>query len=83
MLPSEIDSLPEYTDVQLLKLYRYALARGWAGTEHEIADQRFKFPEPAALLKLIEQLEERVAKSDAADADTDGGPLGTALASFN
>ena len=63
MTPQQIESLPDYTDAQLLKLYRMALAQGWAGTTRTIGDQTTVFPGPTELLKLITLLETRVASA--------------------
>lgn len=78
MTPDQIDALPDYTDAQILKLYRKALVHGWGGTSRTIDGRSVTFPEPDKLLDLIERLEDRVAE-DGGDGDNNGG---VALAVF-
>lgn len=80
MTPAQIDALGEVaTDAQLITLYRYALANGWAGTSRQINGRMVTFAQPGALLDLIERLEARVAAEDDED---DGSYGGVALAVF-
>lgn len=69
--PDQIDAMPEYTDAQILKLYRKALVLGWGGTTRVIDGRTVTFPPPSQILDLIERLEDRVA-ADSDDADGDG-----------
>ena len=83
LTPEEIDALPDYTDAQLLKLYRSALADlgsdgkaiGHDGRQLTRADEKFVW-------SMIEKLEERVAADDAADSTDVQGVLGIALTRF-
>lgn len=76
--PSEIDAMPDYTDPQLLKVYRYGFAQGWWGQSKTIDGRVWTFPDHGKMLDVIERLEKRVADVD--DDDSDNG--GVALAVF-
>lgn len=73
MTPTEIDNLPDYTDAQLLKLYRYAFAQGWWGQSKSIDGRMWNFGSRKELLEIIDELQRRV------DADDDEDNNGTAL----
>jgi hypothetical protein len=68
---ADIAALPDYTDAQLLKLYRWALANGAAGTSRSINGRAITFPALPSLLSAIEWLEERVQ----AASDGTGGSI--------
>ncbi len=74
---SDITALPTYTDAELLKLYRWAMANGAAGTERQISGRSITFPALPDLMKAVEWLESRAA---AGGTDTTGG--GIALVRF-
>lgn len=65
-----IDGLPDYTNAQLLKLYRWGLANNAAGQTRNVGGTSIAFPSVSDMLKAISYLEGGV---DAADADTNGG----------
>jgi hypothetical protein len=64
---ADITALPDYTDSELLKLYRSALANGWAGTSRTINGRSITFAGPKELRDTIEWLEERI-NADSTDA---------------
>lgn len=68
---SDIAALPTYTDTELLKLYRWALANGAAGTERSIAGRAIKFPDVETIFATIERLEQRIAET----ANTEGAGI--------
>jgi hypothetical protein len=53
--------LPDYTDADLLKIYRWGLANGAAGTTRSINGRSVTFPEAAVMMDIITQLENRIA----------------------
>lgn len=60
-----IDNLQTFTDAELLKLYRHALAVGAAGEERQMSDgRRIRFPSQDNIWKTIKELENRIATSD-------------------
>jgi hypothetical protein len=61
----DISSLQTFSDSDLLKLYRWALATGAAGQSRTISGRSISFPNPKDLMDLIERLEARTS--------TDGG----------
>jgi hypothetical protein len=67
---ADITALPSYTDAELLKLYRSALANGWAGTSRTINGRSITFAGPKELRDTIQWLETRI--NDASD-DAGGG----------
>ena len=75
MTPEQIDNLPDYSDAQILKLYRKALVMGWGGTSRTIDGRSVTFPPPNQLLDLIERLEDRVSEDDDDGGDNDGVAL--------
>lgn len=76
MTPEKAAELPEWSDADLIKLYRNALAMGWGGTTRTINGRTVTFAQPDVLLDLIERLERRVL-----DSESDGFDFG--LAAFN
>ena len=65
---SDISALPDYTDAQILKLYRWALVNGAAGESRSINGRSITFPPIDKLTKTIEWLETRAQTSDSADS---------------
>lgn len=83
MTPAQIQALgPVPSDAELITLYRYALANGWAGTTRTVGgpggNRSVTFASPKELLDMIERLEIRVADNE--DDDKSNG--GVALAVF-
>lgn len=74
----DIAALPDYTDAELLKLYRWGLANGAAGTSRTIGGRSITFPSVKDLKDMIVWLEGRVSDVVAAAA----GNGGVALAVF-
>ena len=68
---ADITALPDYTDAQLLKLYKWAMANGAAGQSRTINGRAIAFPPLADLMKAIEWLESR--EQAAANATTGNG----------
>ena len=60
----DVNSLQTFTDAELLKLYRHALATGAAGTERTINGRTIKIPPVQDLMKVIGWLESRVSDAD-------------------
>lgn len=65
---ADITALPDYTDAQLLKLYRWAMANGAAGESRSMNGHSITFPAIDKLRETIEWLEQRV-NVDAASGD--------------
>lgn len=61
---SDIDNLPDYTDAQLLKLYRWAITNGAAGTTRSINNRSVSFPSLTEMMAAISWLEDRIAAAD-------------------
>jgi hypothetical protein len=63
---ADISALPDYTDSELLKLYKWALANGAAGTTRSINGRSVSFPSTTDILTVIREMESRVnaASSD-------------------
>lgn len=59
----EISNLPDYSDAELLKLYRWAMANGAAGTTRTINNRTIEFPSLPDLTATIAWLEQRIAAS--------------------
>lgn len=66
-----IDSLQTFTDADLLKLYRWAMANGAAGQSRSVNGRNVQFPPLERLMKAIEWLESRVAQ----EASEPGGNI--------
>lgn len=65
MTPAQIAALGAVpSDSELITLYRYALANGWAGTTRQVggggSTRSVTFASPKELLDMIERLEARV-----------------------
>lgn len=71
---SDISGLPDYTDSELIRLYKWALANGAAGTTRSINGRSVSFPSVKDIRETIEWLE---ARSNAASND------GIALITFD
>lgn len=67
---ASIDGLPDYTNAQLLKLYRWGLANNAAGQSRSINGSMISFPSVPDMLKAIEYLESTVS-SDNTDGSGD------------
>jgi hypothetical protein len=57
---ADISALPDYTDAELLKLYRWAMANGAAGQSRSINGRSVSFPSARDIMAIIGQLEARV-----------------------
>lgn len=68
---ASIAALPDYTDAEILKLYRSALVNGWAGTSRTVNGKSIEFPGPDVLLSVVERLESRIT----ATAEESGGGI--------
>jgi hypothetical protein len=58
---ADIAGLPDYTDAELLKMYRWALINNAAGQTRSIAGRTVQFPTADEIRKTIQWLEDRVA----------------------
>ncbi len=70
----DVDALQTFTDAQLLKMYRWALAMNAAGQTRTIEGRTVTFPALNDLKNMIDWLEKRVA------SDSEGG--GAVLVEF-
>ncbi len=70
----DVQSIQSFTDDELLKLYRWALANNAAGQSRTIEGRSVSFPPLDQLMKAVDWLESRVNTSE------NGG--GVALAQF-
>ena len=57
---ADIAALPDYTDAELLKLYKWALANGAAGQSRSINGRSVSSPSARDIMAIIGQLEARV-----------------------
>lgn len=64
---ADIAALPDYTDAELLKLYRWGLANNAAGQSRMMNGRSVTFPGVKDMLAVIDKLEERTS------ADENGG----------
>lgn len=71
-----VDALQTFTDPELLKLYRWAMAVGAAGQTRTISGRSVTFPNVKDLRETIAWLEARGASS------ADGGGVDVALGTF-
>jgi hypothetical protein len=58
---TDIAGLPDYTDAELLKMYRWALINNAAGQTRSISGRTVQFPTADEIRKTIQWLEDRVA----------------------
>jgi hypothetical protein len=57
-----VNNIPDYSDADLLKIYRWALANGAAGQTRQIDGRSISFPPAATILgEIIPALEQRIA----------------------
>jgi hypothetical protein len=68
----DVSSITEYSDADLLKLYRHCMATGAAGTTRQINGRMIQIPELDKLMKAIDWLEGRIN----AAAEPENGGLG-------
>lgn len=61
---SDISGLPDYTDEQILKMYRWALLNGAAGQTRQFNGRSVSFPDAKTILDVIERLEARINAND-------------------
>ncbi len=73
---ADISGLPDYTDAQLLKLYKWALANNAAGMSRTINGRSITFPSAPEIRNTIDWLETRV------NATTNGTGGNMALGAF-
>jgi len=73
----DTSAIQEFSDAEMLKLYRWALATGAAGTTRSVAGRSITFPGVAEIRATIEWLEKRAA-SEAAGQEG----MGILLAGF-
>lgn len=78
MTPEEIDALTDYTDAQLLKMYRRALLDLATHKSVEVNGRTLNRSDERFIRSTIEWLEDRIEGEDE-DDDTNGG---VALAVF-
>lgn len=64
-----IDALPDYSDGNLVKLYRWGLANNAAGQTRMVNGTSISFPSVSDMLKVIQWAEER-ANVDATGGDS-------------
>lgn len=63
----DASAVTEYTDAELLKLYRWGLANGAAGQQRTIAGRSVTFPEVDKIKSTIEWLEGRIESASGAN----------------
>lgn len=67
----DVDNLQAFTDAELLKLYRWALANNAAGQTRQIEGRSVSFPPLLDLMKAIDWLEKRIeAAGNSGDGNT-------------
>jgi len=62
-----VSNIQSFTDEELLKLYRWALATGSAGTTRTISGRSIQFPDVKAIRETIQWLESRIQVSTTGD----------------
>jgi hypothetical protein len=73
-MPIDVENLQAFNDVELLKLYRWALAMNAAGQTRSIDGRTVTFPALNDLKNMIDWLEKRIA-ADAHAAEGGGAVL--------
>lgn len=53
----QADALPDWTDAELVKIYRHAIAQGWAGTTRSINGRSVTFPPIESMMKVIDSFD--------------------------
>lgn len=71
--PDEIDAMPDYTDAQLLKMYRRALLDLATHKSVEVNGRNLSRADEKFVRDMIEWLEDRIAGESDEDDGSNGG----------